>query len=141
MEVKKVLWLLFATSFCCGSEIPDFIDELIEDLKVKEPSQVHDVVLIRLGSGNKELTDKIAQQILQKNVVLMPPTEVILKTQRFRAASFVVIVSDVVDEVRIFFDKLSRKIDRFSNKFKLVSDFAQTPADFHAAFKLLRQHG
>ena len=58
MKVKKVLWLFFVASFCSGSEIPEYIGRLIEDLKVKEPSQVHDVVLIDLGSQNKELTDR-----------------------------------------------------------------------------------
>ena len=104
MEVKKYLWLLFATSFCCGSEIPDFIDELIEDLKVKEPSQVHDVVLTKLGTGNKELTDKIAKVISKKNILLMPPSGVVVRSQRFRAASIVVIVSDIVNNVRTEFN-------------------------------------
>ena len=101
MEVKKVLWLLFATSFCCGSEIPGYIDGLIQDLKVQEPSQVHDVVLISLGTANKELTEQIAKVISLENVVLIPPTETVVKNQRIRAASVMIIVLDVTDKVKI----------------------------------------
>ena len=102
MEVKiQILFLLFATSFCCGNEIADFVGELIQDLKVKEPSQVHDVVLLRLVNGNKEMTEKIAEVILLTNVVMMPSTAVVVQNQRIRAASVLIIVSDDLDKVNI----------------------------------------
>ena len=101
MEVKLLLMLLFATSFCCGKEIPDFIGRLIKDLKVKEPLQVHDVVLIKLGTGNKELTDEIAGVIALDNVVLKPLPETRVTDQRIRAASVIIVVTDYLDEVRI----------------------------------------
>ena len=101
MDVKILLWLLFATSFCCGSEIADFVGALIQDLKVKEPSQVHDVVLLRLETGNRETTEKIAEVILMTNVVMMPPTGVVVQNQRIRAASVLIIVSDDLDKVKL----------------------------------------
>ena len=101
MDVKLLLWLLFATNFCSGSEIPDFIGRLVKDLKIKEPSRVHDVVLIRLGTGNKGLVEKIAEVISIENVVMMPPTGIVTKNQRIRIASIVIIVSSIVDKVNI----------------------------------------
>ena len=100
MEVKNVLWLLFATSFCCGSEIPGYIDGLIKDLKVQEPSQVHDVVIICLRKILKELTEKIVTEVSLENSVMMPPTKIVVNNQRILAASVVIIVSDVVDKVK-----------------------------------------
>ena len=100
MEGKKVLWLLFATSFCFGSEIPGYIDDLIKNLKVQEPSQVHDVVIICLGKRLKELTEQIATEVSLENVVMMPPTKIVVNNQRILAASVVITVSDVLDKVR-----------------------------------------
>ena len=101
MEVKIFLLLLFAKSFYCGSEIPDFLGRLIKDLKVNKPSQVHDVVLVSLEAENKELIEQIAEVISKENVVLMPPTGVVTNNQRIRSASVLIIVSSIIDEVII----------------------------------------
>ena len=103
MKVKKLLWLTFIVSLCCGSEIPEYIGRLLKDLKIKEPSQVHDVVLINLGTRNIELTEKIAEVILKENVVLMPPPQTVMTNQRIRAASVLIIMLDDVDKVRTLF--------------------------------------
>lgn len=114
MEVKILLWLLFATSFCFGNEIPGYIGRLIENLKLKETSKVHDVVLISFGTENKELTEKIAEVISMRNVLMTPPTGIIVKDQRIRAASVLIVVSSVIDEVKMILKV--RNFESFINK-------------------------
>ena len=125
MKVKKLLWLTFIVSLCCGSEIPEYIGRLLKDLKIKEPSQVHDVVLINLGTRNIELTEKIAEVILKENVVQMPPPQTVVTNQRIRAASVLIIILANVNEVRllfIFFDRI------FSKYLEISSECARIPA-------------
>ena len=104
MDANFFLWLLFGTIYCSGSEIPGYVTRLIRNIKENELFQVHDVVILTLGTENKELTKTIATSVAVNNVLLMPQTGLVLENQRIRAASVLIIVSDIVEEVQIKFE-------------------------------------
>jgi hypothetical protein len=109
MEVKQVLLLFLVVTSTFGeifgktqnSEVSRYIGRLIRDLNAKEPLQIHDVVLINLGKENRALNERIVRMIPDTNALMMPKAGIVIKDQRIRVASFVIIIVDVLDEVKL----------------------------------------
>lgn len=97
-----------------ASEIPRYIERLIDDFNEKEPLQVSDVVLIDLGIQSDILSGLIAEAIPKKNALTIPVTEIFSENQRIRQASFLIVVTDIIDEASYFlfsFDAFYQKHD------------------------------
>lgn len=103
-------WLLLNVS-CAFEEfsleddkiISPFIGDLLRDGKAKDSSGVYDVAILRWERENQNfLYDEVVDELRKENVLIMPQSSDAFVHQRIRAASFVVIISDVTDSVSHF---------------------------------------
>lgn len=85
--------------------IPQYISALIREATEKDPSRNHDVALISMEIRTKsELLFDIAKQIAKenpRNPVLIHELQRPIDHHSIHAASFIVILSDASDPVRI----------------------------------------
>lgn len=79
--------------------VGSFVGNLIRDGTKKDLSKIHDVGILRWDRVENHLFDEIVDNVRGENVLLMPRSSFSVVTQRIRAASFIVIISDVTSSV------------------------------------------
>ena len=101
----SIFCLLFCVNVthCVTSDIPSLIANLINEWNVIDPG-VHDILLLRFNKDNSNwmttvLYNEIAQKTPTLNSKIMPSMDIDQQDEIFRKASFVIIVSDVLNPV------------------------------------------
>ena len=83
------------------NKIGEFIRDLIKDFNKKD-SNIHDVAIIDLESESSEIIlNQIIMEIPEENPVIIPRVGTRLDDTRLRAASFVIILADSFNTVRV----------------------------------------
>lgn len=82
------------------NEVTKYISGLIRDGNEKRPTEIHDVAVLKFLSQNRsDLYDAILKNIPHSNAVITPKNGRIIKIQKLRAASYIIIVSDFIGYV------------------------------------------